>query len=288
MTDRIALNQQTKERREPRGKPRRRAAPVWRRWWVRISMVSLVLALVAGAGWWTVRSGSLNRLVDIAKREMVAASVHVGLRIDEVLVMGRKETDRDELLSALGTTRGAPILAFDVDSAKERVAKLPWVRRVSVERILPDTVLLTVEERAPLALWQNGGTFALIDYEGHVILREDLEPYRNLVIVVGEDAPIHTASLLETLASQPVLMDLVQAAVRVGGRRWNLRLRGGIDVRLPEDNAITAWRRLAQYQRSHGVLERDVRVIDLRLSDRLIVRKSPVIEAVKPEQGQET
>ena len=201
---------------------------------------------------------------------------------------GRGHTSRDELLAALGTIRGAPILAFDVNLAKERVAKLPWVRRVSVERMFPDTVLLTVEERAPLALWQNEGTFSLIDYEGEVILRDQLEDFRELLIVVGADAPVHAATLLETLGSQPEFLGLVRAAIRVGGRRWNLRLSGGIDVKLPEDGAGTAWLRLAQYQRSHGVLERDVTVVDLRLPDRLIVRKTPVIEGIELGAGQQT
>ena len=288
MTEREALVGKKQNTRDATGKPRKRATPVWRRWWFRTTAFSLVLILVGGAGWWTVRSGTLARVVETVKWELISASVHVGLRIDEVLVMGRKETNRNDLLTALGTVRGAPILAFDVEEAKNRVAKLPWVRRVSVERMLPNTILLTVEERAPLALWQHGGVFALIDYEGKVILRDGLDAYRDLMIVVGEDAPAHTASLLETLGSQPKLLQLVQAAVRVGGRRWNLRLSGGIDVQLPEDNASTAWLRLAQYQRSHGVLERDVKIVDLRLPDRLIVRKTPVIDGVELGQGQET
>jgi cell division protein FtsQ len=80
----------------------------------------------------------------------------------------------------------------------------------------------------------------------------------------------------------------VRAAVRVGGRRWNLRLAGGIDVQLPEQDPSSAWLRLAQYQRSHSVLSRDVTVVDLRLPDRLIVRKSPQRETITLNLGQET
>jgi cell division protein FtsQ len=269
-------------------KPRKRATPVWRRSWFRMAAVSVFLVMLGASGWWTLRTGLLSQMIEQAKWHAIASSAHIGLRIDEVLVVGRRHTGRDDLLAALGTTRGAPILAFDVNLAKERVEKLPWVRRASVERMFPDTVLLTVEERAPLALWQHEGTFALIDYEGEVILRDKLDDYRNLMIVVGADAPVHTATLMETLGSQPELLSLVRAAIRVGGRRWNLRLNGGVDVRLPEEGASTAWLRLAQYQRSHGVLERDVKIVDLRLPDRLIVRKSPVFEGVELGVGQET
>ena len=69
-------------------------------------------------------------------------------------------------------------------------------------------------------------------------------------------------------------MGMVKAAVRVGGRRWNLRLEGDIDVRLPELDTAAAWARLAEYEKTHRVLERDVQVLDLRQPDRLIVRKN--------------
>lgn len=272
----------------PKGKPRRRAAPLWRRRWFRGTVIGLMLVLIGGGGWWSFRSGVVAQLADTIKWQIIAASTHAGLKIEEVLVVGRENTGRDLLLRALGTARGSSILAFDVERAKTRVEALPWVRRASVERMLPDTILLTVEERRPLALWQHEGQFALIDYEGEVILRQGLENYRDLMVVVGPDAPAQTASLLEFLSTQPELLNLVRAAVRVGGRRWNLTLEGGINVQLPEENPTVAWMRLAQYQRSHGVLERDVELVDLRLPDRLIVRKATTGEVMPAALGQET
>ena len=76
------------------------------------------------------------------------------------------------------------------------------------------------------------------------------------------------------MAAAPELMPRVKAAVWVGDRRWNLRLTGGIDVRLPEEDPTAAWMRLAEYEKAHQVLQRDVQVLDLRVPDRLIVRKA--------------
>ncbi len=273
---------------EPKGKPRKRAAPLWRRRWFRLSVAAVLIVLIGGSGWWSYRSGALDKVAETAKWQAISVSAHAGLRIEEVLVVGRQNTGRDVLLRALGTARGSPILAFNVERAKDRVENLPWVRRASVERMLPDTILLTVEERRPLALWQHEGQFALIDYEGAVIKKDDLDQYRDLMVVIGPDAPGHTADLLEILGTQPELMSLVKAAIRVGSRRWNLALVGGINVQLPEENAVAAWMRLAQYQRTHGVLERDVEFVDLRLPDRLIVRKAATGESFPSALGQET
>jgi cell division protein FtsQ len=157
-----------------------------------------------------------------------------------------------------------------------------------IERVLPDTVVLRVVERRALALWQRKGKFSLIDAQGMVIPERRVGRFSRLPVVVGKDAPAHTVELLETLKTQPQLMTRVKAAVWIGGRRWNVRLDNGIDVRLPEDNAVDAWARVAEYQRLHKVLARDVRVLDLRLPDRLIVRPAKSAPPAEKKRGRQT
>ena len=263
-----------------RSRPRRRATPLWRTGWARAVAVTLFLSMATGGGWWLWSGGLLSRVVEQAKWTLIAASAEVGLRVEEILVVGRHETPRRALLNAVRLARGAPIMAFDPETAKRRIEALPWVRLATVKRMLPDTVLLGVVEREALALWQHKGRFALIDHEGTVIKDPGLERFSGLLVVVGKDAPAHAAALLGMLATQPTLLAQVKTAVRVGGRRWNLRLESGIDVRLPEENPASAWARLAEYERTNQVLARDVEMLDLRLPDRLIVRRSP-----KPERS---
>lgn len=258
-----------------RGKPRRRVVPFWRHRHIRTSLILLLVGLAAGGGWRVWQSGLVPDALEKAKWVVIKASTEVGFKVNEILVIGRSETRQKDLLSAVRLARGAPILAFDLEAAQKRIEALPWIKKATVERMLPDTVLLNVEEREPLALWQHKGAFALIGTDGEVILRKGLERFSDLLVVVGPDAPKHASKLLEALATEPELMRLVKAAVRVGGRRWNLRLKGDIDVRLPENDAAAAWTRLAEYEKTHQVLERDVRILDLRMPDRLIVRKPP-------------
>ena len=236
---------------------------------------AVLVALVAGGGWWAWSSGAAERALEKTHWRVIALTSQIGFKVDEILVVGRRETKQEDLLKAVRLARGAPILAFDLDAARQRVEALPWVQRATVERMLPDTILLNVEERLPVALWQHKGAFALIDQEGEVILRKGLRRFSDLIVVIGADAPRHAAALMSTLSAAPELMPMVKAAQWVGGRRWNLRLKGDIDVRLPEADPAAAWIRLAEYEKAHQVLERDVQVLDLRVPDRLIVRKNP-------------
>lgn len=269
-----------------RGQPRRRVVPLWRRRSTFVSALAVVLVGTSAAGWWAWREGYAARTADQLRWTLISASAAVGFTVDEVLVVGRRQTRREDLLSAVRLVRGAPLFAFDPAAAKERIEALPWVRSASVERLLPDTVFLRIEERRPLAIWQHKGRFSLIDRRGELITDKGLKRFSDLFVVVGADAPEKTPELLSVLSSQPQLQVLVKAAVRVGGRRWNVRLEGGIDVRLPEDNMQAAWARLAEYEKTYQVLARDVGVLDLRLPGRMIVRKSK--RTRKPATGQDT
>lgn len=277
-------NRQAKKR----GQPRKRVIPLWRGRAAAAVLGLLVLGSSAGGVWYLWQSGWLDGQAAELRRQAIALTGELGFRVDEIIVSGRRETSRADLLRAVRLSRGAPILDFDLGRARERVERLPWVRSASVERMLPDTVILTIEERRPLALWQNKGRFRLIDRDGEVIRGQALERFSSLPVVVGPGAPAVTLEFLTMLQSQPGLAGRVKAAVRVGGRRWNVRLKGGIDVRLPAAGAKKAWARLAEYERKHKILERDVRVLDLRLPDRLIVREGPNRKKPKKKPDRET
>jgi cell division protein FtsQ len=72
-------------------------------------------------------------------------------------------------------------------------------------------------------------------------------------------------------------------------RRWNLWLRNGIDVRLPEFTVDKALDQLAALERDAKLSTRDITVIDLRLADRVTVQLSDAAaqardEAIKKKQ----
>jgi cell division protein FtsQ len=237
--------------------------------------LGLALAIFVAAPLWWWQSGRAAQFAGELYARALAASAEQGLAVRKVLCEGRDETSRAAVLEALELKRGQPILAFDPKAAKERLEALVWVRAAAVERRLPDTIAVHLAERRPIALWQRNGRLLLVDEEGVVLLRDGLERFAGLPLIAGNDAPRHAPALLAMLSVEPTLESRVNAAVRVGGRRWNLRLDNGIDVLLPEEGAELAWRRLADLERRHGLLERDLTAVDLRLPDQLVVRLSP-------------
>ncbi|MBV9521317.1 MAG: FtsQ-type POTRA domain-containing protein [Alphaproteobacteria bacterium] len=263
----------------PQPAPRSRSARRARRGIGRrgATALGLAVAAIAGAGllWQAERSGRIAVIGDGLSAAFVDAAARLGLTVANIEVEGRAMTARDTILRAVGAARGTPTLAVSPPAVKARLEELPWIRSAAVERRLPDTLHIRIVERTPLAFWQHRGKLALIDREGAVVTDEHLERFANLIIVVGDDAPRCAAALLDMLASEPDLAGRVVAAVRIGGRRWNLRLDNGIDVELPEEATEAAWTQLAQLERTSRVLARDVQAVDMRLPDRLVLRVTP-------------
>jgi len=201
-------------------------------------------------------------------------SAVAGLRLEALTVEGRQNTNPEDILASLDVERGTPILAIDVADAREALETLPWVKTAQVERQLPNTVHVLIQERAPYALWQRGNRYTLIDASGHTIV-DVAGQIGDLPLIVGADAPAQAYALFETLKSNPEMMQRVRGAVRIGERRWNIHFdsfESGIAVRMPENGIAEAWTRLVDLERQHKILERDLSVIDLRLPDRLIVQ----------------
>jgi cell division protein FtsQ len=200
------------------------------------------------------------------------ATASLGLRVETIVIEGRANTPEPLLRAALGISKGDPILGFSLDAARRNVEKLSWVEQATIERRLPDTVVVQLVERRPFAIWQNQGKFVLIDRDGQTVTNEDVGQFRQLPLVVGPGAPGAATPLIDALMAHPGLLARVVAAVRVGERRWNLQLRGGMNVMLPEGHEAAAIERLVALQQDHALLDRPLEVVDMRLPDRLVLR----------------
>jgi cell division protein FtsQ len=257
---------------KPPATPRRRRRLPRR---IRRGALWVLLAIIVAGGYGAIiasRTPAGEAALMQAADGFIAATATLGLVVTNIEVQGRETTDAATVMAALSAARGSPILAISPGHAKEQLEALPWVRSATIERRLPGTLFVRLVERRPLAVWQHGGIQQLIDREGSVIAVDDLSRFAHLPIVVGDDAAANAAALIDTLASEPELAARVSAAVRIGGRRWNLRIDDAIDVMLPEESPESAWTRLAELERTSLLLKRDVQTVDLRLPDRLVLR----------------
>ena len=98
--------------------------------------------------------------------------------------------------------------------------------------------------------------------------------FAHLPLVVGSGAATRAREFLALLDAHPEIREQVRASVLVAERRWNLKLKNGLDVRLPEADVPRALDTLAELDRDRHLISRDITAIDLRLPDRVSVHLS--------------
>lgn len=244
--------------------------------WLIFSLLFLVSAVAYGA----VIGGQTGLLLNAMGTGVERLAVAVGFGVKRVTVEGQDNTTDADITAALGAGPNTMMLSFDTDAAKARLESVPWIRHAQVMRLLPSTLQVVIEERTPYAVWQNKGKTYVVDKEGVVLAPALPQAYPELPLVVGVGAAKHAAELYATLEPYTDLKRKMLAALRVGDRRWTLKLRTGLEIMLPDDNVEVALNSLTKLEAKHGVLERDVAAVDLRLLDRITVRLHETADAV--------
>ncbi len=241
------------------------------------------LIIAAGAGFGTVRGGHVGELLDLLRDVRDMGANAAGFNISAVALSGQNHLSREDVLATAGITGRVSLLFFDVADARARLLTNPWIAEATVRKLLPDRLQITITERAAFALWQKDGRVSVVADDGTVLAPYVLRRYAELPLVVGEGAEKCAKEFLAALDHHLGLRANMRAAVLVAGRRWNLRLRNGVDVRLPEFEVEHALDQLTVLEREYKLSDRDITAIDLRLADRVSVRLSDAAAQARDE-----
>jgi cell division protein FtsQ len=195
----------------------------------------------------------------------------VGLAADDIRISGLTHHDPQLLLAALGVTPGGSLVSFDAGQARRLLEGMNWISTASVQRKFPNTLEISVTEREPFAIWQNGGTYSLIDRAGVTMGGLELLGQSHLMLVTGEGANLGAQQLVNHLEANPELMKKVSAAAMVGKRRWTLYLVNGVKIALPAEGVPEALTKVSELDASQNILSKGIREIDLRIAGQMTV-----------------
>lgn len=203
----------------------------------------------------------------------------MGFKLQAVHVQGASPAAKRDILTALHLYHDEPILGLNLAELRGRVEGVGWVRDAKVVRLLPDTLVVVVDERRPVAVWQHGGQAIVIDGAGRRIEEADASRFPELPLVVGAGADASAPQILAAVAARPRLAPRVEALVRVDDRRWDLRLKDGGIIQLPAVGEDSALIQLDQLDAKDRILDLGFARIDLR---------NPGMVAVRPRTASTT
>jgi len=217
-----------------------------------------------------------ERLAQAATDGFLSQTSAVGFRLQNVRLDGASPQSSADILHAAALQKGAPLLGLDLDAARRRIEQVGWVKDAHVIRLFPDSVVISVDERKLLAVWQHDGRAGVIDATGVVAPEADPGRFASLPLVVGEGANVAASAILGPVLTRQRLAERLDALVRVDGRRWDLRLKDGTIVQLPAADEEAALIRLDQLDQQSRILDLGFSRIDLR---------DPEMVAVRPRQS---
>ncbi len=208
-----------------------------------------------------------------------------GLRLGVIHLQGATPAAQAEILQAAAVKPGAPILGLDLAAVRDRVERVGWVEHARVIRLLPDTLVIAVDQRPLLAVWERAGRAVVIAANGAIVSEVEPSHFTSLPLIVGDGANLAASAILPLVLSRPRLASQLEALVRVDGRRWNLRLKNGGTILLPASDERAALARLDALDRTSKILELDLARIDLRDPDMVVVRPRQAAAAAMATDG---
>ena len=240
----------------------------------RLGITLTVLMLLGSAGLGIVKGGHVDELTIALSDTRNALGNSAGFRITTVAINGRKQLSQDEVLAIGGVNGRSSLLFLDAGTVRDKLKANPWIADATILKLYPGRLQIDIVERTAFALWQQDGRLSVISEDGAV-----LEPYVSrrfvaLPLVVGKGADVRARDFLALLDRYPQVRVVTKAVVFVGERRWNLRLKDGLDIRLPENDVGNALAVLSKLDREERLFSRDIVAVDMRLPDRFTVQLS--------------
>jgi cell division protein FtsQ len=212
-----------------------------------------------------------------------AGASAIGFRISEIALSGDRQLSRSEVFATAGLTASSSLPFFDVSAARARLMAMPWIADATLRKFYPGKLEIEITEREAFARWQRDGKVFVIAADGAVLQPYDSVRFDRLPLVVGVGAGKRAQEFIALIEQHPQIAQEMRAAVLVAERRWNLHLKNGIVVRLPEDDAAQALATLVKLDAERNLMSRDITVVDLRLLDRVSVRLSDAAAQARAE-----
>ena len=156
--------------------------------------------------------------------------------VSEIDINGHDQLSGGEIRDSLGLSLPIAVKNIDVANIKNKLKQNLLIKEADIKIIIPNRLILSITERKPNAIWLNEKNFHLIDKEGF-ILKSNIDLIKEgsgYIIAAGYDANKKFQGLIDELQYHNIFEKLF-AAQLISDRRWNILLKDGLIIKLPEN-----------------------------------------------------
>lgn len=206
--------------------------------------------------------------------------------------------NKAEIRSIVEDNISGGFFTVDLNRVREIVSQQPWIESVSLRRKWPDALEVFVEERKPIAYWNEDG---YISENGHVFKPEVIDKTLNLPDLDGPDGQHNNVwKFMNVLYKEMSMLNYTVTSLELDERRaWQLKIeksvgagdeqtRSGINVRLGRFDTEKRLRRfvrvLPELASKKEFADDKINVIDMRYPNGFAVQMvtNKVVTSIKP------
>jgi len=246
--------------------------------------LAMILGLAAVGAW---MAATFAGVPAMARDQMAVLSHDAGFELHNINVRGTSNLNELKIYQIALADRDRAMPFVDVGALRDKLLELSWVEDARVSRQLPDTLVVDIVERKPVAVLEKIDRLVLIDKDGIELETIGEARAKGKLLLKGSSAGKQIAALTELLDAAPALRPQLRSAEWVGNRRWNLTFRTGQLLALPEgkDRSAKALMKFAQLDGRNRLLGGKAVAFDMRAPDRIYLRvpgRTDPVEQPKP------
>jgi cell division protein FtsQ len=188
-------------------------------------------------------------------------------------IYGSENVKLENIYDALPKTFSFPLAQININDIYKKICAKSWVMSCSVHKVFPNSLVIKILEKDPIALWKTNEMIVAIDKCGNAfeaILSKDY--IQNLPYLIGEGANLNANNLISILKNYHVLQENFFCGIYIGFRRWDIILKDGTLIKLPEKADLSdACNKASEAITKANPLCKKIEIIDLRNENKIYI-----------------
>ena len=215
---------------------------------------------------------NINKFANLTSDFIQEYSNKYNYNLKKIEVIGLTNLNKDEILIFFNKFIDNSIFLVPVKEISNEIKKNKWIREVNIRNDYKNTLKVNIKEETPVGIYENNNQKIL--FSKNLVVLEILgknHDYKNLISFYGENSIINSKNLISKIDQD--IKQMIQSLIFVENRRWNIRLKNKITLKLPEKNLEEA---IKNYKKIYSNLSnkdlKDIEIIDLRIPNQAIIK----------------
>ncbi len=234
-------------------------------------------AIILGVAWYFGDAGRVQALTEHVAGLRQSIEQRPEFMVQVLKIEGASEELVEDIREAFPIDLPISYFALNFEQLRRDIESLDPVAVAEVRLQSKGTLLITLQERVPVAVLQHETGLEMLDIEGfRVGSVADARVWPDFPLLAGRGAEQNVAEALALHAAALPITDQILGYIRVGERRWDVVLNGNRKILLPEHQPTLALDRILALHATQDVLARDIIVFDYRNALRPTLRMSQI------------